>query len=308
MNNKKILTLLLIITVVTITGCGKEKNNSKYKIVTTNFPCYDFVRAVIKDVNDISEEMLLTPGAEIHDFEPTPQDIIKIKESDIFIYVGGESDEWVSDILSSMDSNTKVIKLMDLVDLYKEELVEGMDESRDEEEYDEHVWTSPKNAITIIEKLRDEIINLDKDNQDKYIENSNDYISKLKNIDEEIKEVVNNSKRKELVFGDRFPLRYFTEEYDLTYHAAHKGCSEATEASSKTIAYLIDYVKNNNIPVIFYIELSNKSIASAISKDTNTTIMEFNSAHNITQSDFDSGITYIDLMKKNIDALRIALN
>jgi len=304
----KILTFMLITLIIVITGCGKEKEKSKYNIVATNFPGYDFARAVIKDVEDTSVDMLLKPGAEIHDYEPTPQDIIKIKESDVFIYVGGESDSWVLDILSAIDTKkTKIIKLMDLVFLHKEEIVDGMDDE-DEDEYDEHVWTSPKNAITIIEKIKDEIIAIDSENKNKYIDNANNYIKDLNDIDTEIRNVVNNSKRNTLVFGDRFPLRYFIEEYNLSYRAAHKGCSESSEASAKTIAYLINYIKENNIPVIFHIELSNKSIANTISKETKTTIMEFHSAHNISKSDFDNGLTYIDLMKKNIDALKVALN
>lgn len=310
-NKKKILTILLISILLILTGCGKNKEKTKYNIVVTNYPEYDFVRAIIKDVDDISVKMLLKPGSELHDYEPTPQDIISIKESDIFIYVGGESDSWVYDILSSIDNgNTKLIKLINFVDLYNEEIIDGMDDEGEEaeEEPDEHIWTSPKNAITIIEKLKEEIINIDKDNQEKYVKNTKNYVDKLYEIDSEIREIVNNSKRNVLVFGDRFPLRYFTEEYNLLYRAAHKGCSESSETSAKTITYLINYIKDNNIPVVFHIELSNSSIANTISKETGAKILEFHSAHNISQNDFDNGITYVDIMKKNIDALKVALN
>lgn len=306
--NTKILTVLLIIFLVFITGCGKEKTNTKYKIVATNFPGYDFARAIIKDVDDISVKMLLKPGTEMHHYEPTPQDIIDIKESDIFIYVGGESDSWIEEILNDIDtSKTKIIKLIDYVDLYKEEIVEGM-QGQSEDEYDEHIWTSPKNAIDIVKKIGEEISNLNKDNQEKYLENAKNYIDELNSLDEEIREIVNTSKRKELVFGDRFPLRYFTKEYNLTYRGAFLACSEQSEASSKTIAYLINYVKENNIPVVFKIELSSGNIANTISEETGATVLEFHSLHNISENDFKNGLTYIDLMKKNISALKIALN
>lgn len=310
---KKILTVLFITFLIILTGCGKKESNTKYNIISTTFPGYDFARAVVKDSEDISVKMLLSPGGEIHDYDPTPQDIIDIKNCDLFIYVGGESDAWIEDILSDIDLNkTKVIKLMDLVNLYEEEIIEGMEEEshheEEEVEYDEHIWTSPKNAIKIVEKLKEEIINIDNENSDIYRNNATNYINDLTTIDEGIREIVNNAKRRELVFGDRFPLRYFTEEYGLDYKAAFPGCSHETEASAKTLSYLIEYVKNNNIPVIFKIELSNGKIADTIAKETNAKVLEFHSAHNITKKDFDNGLTYIDFMKKNIDALSQALN
>ena len=275
---------IFIVLLFLITGCSNEKN-SKFTIVATNFPCYDFVRAVVKGT-DTEVNMLIKPGSEIHDFEPTPQDIIKIKNSKIFVYVGGESDEWIDGVLNDINpSETKIIRLLDLVENLNEEAVEGME--IDDEEIDEHVWTSPVNASKITEKLADEIIALDEENEEIYIK---------------------NSKRKELIFGDRFPFLYFTKEYGLTYYAAFPGCAEQTEASSKTISFLINKVKEDNIPVILHLELSNKKIAEAISKETGAKVLEFNSAHNISKKDFDSGITYIDIMKQNIETLKIALN
>ena len=296
-----ILTLLFLIT-----GCSNQRNDG-ITIVTTNFPCYDFVRAIVKN-SKINVEMLLKPGSEIHDFEPTPQDIIKIKDSKIFVYVGGESDSWVNDILINIDS-TKTIKLMDLVNTYEEEIVDGMEENKSEDvEFDEHVWTSPVNVIEIIKKLTDEIILIDESSKELYESNRDIYIEELEKIDAEIKNVVANAKRKEIIFGDRFPFRYFIEEYGLTYYAAFPGCSEASEASAKTISFLINKVKEDKIPVVFHIELSNKKIAEAISKESGAKILEFNSAHNILKNDFDSGITYVDIMKNNIIALKEALN
>ena len=314
---KVFIATIMIFCVVSFTGCGKKENSDKLTIIATSFPSYDFARAVVKDSDNIEVKMLLKPGSEMHDYEPTPQDIKNIKNSKLFIYVGGESDEWVQDVLDDLDiEKSKTIKLMDLVNLKEEELIEGMEEEKDHDEheheeevlYDEHVWTSLDNAITIINKLKDAIIKLDNNNKDLYEKNASSYTEEISKLDLNIKEIVNNSKRKELIFGDRFPLRYFTDQYNLTYYAAFPGCSEQTEASAKTISFLINKVKTDDIPVIFHIELSSGKIAETISKETGAKVLEFNSAHNISQKDFDSGKTYVDIMKDNIEVLKEALN
>lgn len=303
---KKILFILIILLV----GCTKTNKEKRVNIITTSFPGYDFARALTKNVEDVNVEMLLKPGSEMHDYEPTPKDIIKIEKASMFIYVGGESDEWTKKILKKINpEKTKIIKLIDIVDKKTEEEVEGMEEEHDHhEEYDEHVWTSPVNAIKITENIEKEIIKIDKVNKDKYEINADEYINKLEKIDTEIRNIVNNSKRKELIFADRFPFRYFTDEYNLKYYAAFKGCSEQTEASSKTIAFLINKVKEDNIPVVLHIELSNKKLANEISKQTNAKVLEFSSAHNISKQDFENKVTYVDIMNKNIEVLKEALN
>ena len=309
---KKIKTIILALVIILLVGCTKTNEDEKLNIIATSFPGYDFARAVTKNIEDVNVEMLLRPGAEMHEYEPTPKDIINIEKSDMFIYVGGDSDEWVEKILKKINpEKTKVIKLMDIVDAKLEEEVEGMEEDEyghHEEEYDEHVWTSPVNVIKITEYLKQEIVDIDKENTKKYEDNANEYIGELNRVDAEIRQIVNNSKRKELIFGDRFPFRYFTDEYNLKYYAAFKGCSEQTEASAKTIAFLINKVKDDNIPVVLHNELSNKELAKEISKQTKTKVLEFHSAHNISKEDFKKGTTYIDLMNKNIDVLREALN
>ena len=309
---KKIKTIILALVIILLVGYTKTNEDEKLNIIATSFPGYDFARAVTKNIEDVNVEMLLRPGAEMHEYEPTPKDIINIEKSDMFIYVGGDSDEWVEKILKKINpEKTKVIKLMDIVDAKLEEEVEGMEEDEyghHEEEYDEHVWTSPVNVIKITEYLKQEIVDIDKENTKKYEDNANEYIGELNRVDAEIRQIVNNSKRKELIFGDRFPFRYFTDEYNLKYYAAFKGCSEQTEASAKTIAFLINKVKDDNIPVVLHNELSNKELAKEISKQTKTKVLEFHSAHNISKEDFKKGTTYIDLMNKNIDVLREALN
>jgi zinc transport system substrate-binding protein len=296
-NNKTGITIVIALLLLLIGGAlllNKIRNDNKILIVATNFPAYDFARAVVGD--EVEVKMLLKPGAETHDFEPTPQDIIDIKKSTLFIYTGGESDEWVSGIIEN--ANTPV-RMMDAVETVKEE---------GEDEDDEHVWTNPQNAIKIVKQIYDAAAKELPEYKLKFAENSAKYESKLLDLDDEFREVVANAKRHTLVFGDRFPLRYFVDEYGLKYYAAFPGCSEQTEADAKTIATLIDVVKSENIPVVFKIELSNSKVADAISAETGAKVLTFNSAHNISAEDFENGVTYVDLMTQNIEVLKEALN
>lgn len=297
---KKLFILLFIFLCI---GCSNnDTNNDDLSIVTTIYPYYDFTRNIIG--NDKNITLLLSPGSELHSYEPTPKDIVKINNADIFIYTGGESDEWVEGVLSSIDNKKiKIIKLIEHVDTYNEEL-----NGEVFDEVDEHIWTSPINTIKIIEVINKELVLLDKDNKEIYDNNADKYISELRNIDKEIREVVNNSKRKVLVFGDRFPLIYFTKEYGLDYYAAFKGCDSNSEPSSKTISYLIDIIKKDDIPVVLHLELSNQNISKTLSDATNSKIKEFSSVHNISKRDFDNGLTYVDVMKRNIEVLKEALN
>ncbi len=265
--------------------------------------------------DNVSLKMLLKPGAEAHTYEPTPQDIIDIQSCDLFIYVGGESDAWVEEILSSMDHEIRTLKLMDCVEAVEEVTVEGMEPEEEEEEgeeagaeLDEHVWTSPANAMLIVEKIRDALCEIDPANAPSYENNAGKYLAKLQKLDDDIWDVVNNAERKEIIVGDRFPLRYFCEEFGLTYYAAFPGCSTDTQASAATIAFLVDKVTKDNIPVVFHIELSNEQICDAICEATGAESALFNTAHNISKDDFEDGVTYLDLMQHNVKILKEALN
>lgn len=333
---KVILAILLIVGVVFggvfLFKKSKEgKNEKKYSVISTSFPGYDFARAVAKKT-DVSVRMLLKPGAESHTFEPTPQDIMAIKSSNLFLYVGGDSDEWVKKILNEIDPNkTKVLKLVDLVKTKEEELVDGMEEDHHEEdedhhdkdhhehdkkeakdekeaEVDEHVWTSLRNAKEITKKISAEIAKIDKDEKTKFEKNTKAYEEKLDGLDKRFSEMVKKAKRKEIIVGDRFPLRYFVDDYDLKYYAAFPGCSEQTEANAKTISFITKKVKEDKIPAIFKIELSKGLIAETIAKETGAKVYEFQSAHNISERDFEAGVTYADLMERNYSVLEKALN
>lgn len=324
-----------------LTGCGmsgqqteqnggKEQNkveNEKISVVATIFPQYDFVRQIAGE--NVELKMLLKPGEETHSYEPTPQDIIAIQNSDLFIYVGGENDAWVEDILESMpDNGRKTLKLVDCVDTVEEEHVEGMKEERGHEheedeadheehgqeethsvhEIDEHVWTSPLNAVKIVEQIKEELCEIDSENAPDYEENAEAYVAQLKELDQEFQDVVDHSKRKLMIFGDRFPFRYFAEAYGLDYYAAFSGCASDTEPSAATMAFLINKVQDENIKTVLKMELSNENIAKAIAEATNADVKEFYSCHNLTAEQFADGETYLSLVEKNVETLREVLN
>lgn len=316
---KKFTSLLLataILFTLVLTGCNKaeDESNGKINVVSTIFPQYDFSRQIAGDNANL--KMLISPAGESHTYEPTPQDIISIENSDVFLYIGGENDKWVDDILDGIDTNkTKVVKLMDCVNTVEEEIIEGMQEHTEEHEEnngaygkDEHIWTSPINAISMVNTICNAMCNADKKNSDVYKENAKKYISQLKELDSEFRNVVDNAKNNELVFGDRFPLRYFTDEYGLKYYAAFPGCSSETEPSAATIAFLTDKVKEDKIPVILKIELSNGVVANTIAEETNTEVMTFYSCHNLTKEQFENGETYLSMMTENITTLKKALS
>lgn len=338
---KKNLTaaFILILMIMLAASCGKSGNSSgeeadranggdKLKIVTTLYAPYDFAVQIAGSDADVS--MLLSPGEESHSYDPTPQDIISIGECDLFIYNGGENEKWVDGVLESVGDNVRVLRMMDVVDkVYTEEIVDGMQSEENDdsnggdgdggsaaaavgedesEEFDEHVWASLDNAIVIAGAVKDEIAAIDPENEAVYSERLDAYVKELSGVREAIAQVVNGSLRKLLVFGDRFPMRYFTEEFGLDYYAAFPGCSADTEADAATIKFLIDKVKEENIPVVFKSEMSSGNIADAIAAETGAAVRTLYACHNISKEDFESGVGYVDLMKRNMEALKEALN
>ena len=334
-----IFGLVLVVGLLAFLVLNREKfEQKKYSVVSTSFPGYDFARAVTKNTN-ISTKMLVKPGAETHTYEPTPQDIIDIKNADMFIYVGGDSDTWVEKILKDVDTKkTHVVKLVDLVSTVEEEIVEGMededehdhdhdhdhshshkhddhdhdheshehkhdhDEEEEGPEIDEHVWTSPKKAMEIVKKIAKVASEIDTAEKNKIDDNAEKYVAEIAQVDKDLHQAI-DGKISEIVVADRFPFRYFADEFGLKYAAAFSGCSEQTEASAKTISFLINKVKQDKIKKIYKIELSNGKIAETVSKDTGAEVLELHSAHNVTAEDFSKGVTYVDLMKRNLLAL-----
>jgi zinc transport system substrate-binding protein len=312
---KKILLIIIFAIFLSgVTGCRQHKNavarnvDGKINVTATIFPPYDFVRQIAGDRVNLS--MLLPPGSESHSFEPSPRDIITMQNSAIFIYVGGESDAWIDRILQSMKTdNMRILAMMDAVEVVEEEIVEGMEEEDEEEEtaYDEHVWTSPRNAIMIVRAITGLLCEADTANAAWYQQNAAAYIEELERLDAAFSAVVATASRDIFVFADRFPFRYFADAYGLQYFAAFPGCSTETEPSAATVAFLINKVRAEKIPVVFHIELSNERMADTISGETGAKKSLLHSCHNITKRDFDSGLGYLEIMRRNVENLREAL-
>ncbi len=311
---------IIIIFCIFFSSCSfneTDNDNEKLTIVTTIFPAYDFIKQIAGDKVDV--KMLLSPGEEVHNYDPTPQDIIDIQNADLFIYTGGENDVWVNNILSSINKQDEdILSLLSCVPPLFEEIIEGMEDYENDDEhdddydnheaYDEHVWTYPLNAVYIVEKLTEILCQKDSTNESFYKQNSANYINELKDLDNQYINVISNAKRNVILFADRFPFRYLAYYYGLDYYAAFSGCSEETEASPKTIAFLIEKVKENSLPVILITEFSDGKISDAITESVDVKVLTLHSAHNITKEEYENNETYLSIMQKNLAVLEEALN
>ena len=305
---------------VTATPAGSQAQSAadeKIRIVTTIFPEYDWVREILGDKADSAEiTMLLDNGVDLHSYQPTADDIIKLSDCDLFVYVGGESDEWVEDALkSAANRDRKVINLLDVLgdSVKEEETVEGMqeeEEDQEEKEYDEHVWLSLKNAKTLVGAISAALQELDPDNKDTYAANADAYGQKLSALDAEYQKAVSAGTYKTLLFGDRFPFRYLVDDYGLSYYAAFAGCSAESEASFETVSFLARKVEEGKLPCVLTIEGKNHKIAETIVQNTagkNQKILTMDSMQSTTSQDVARGTTYLSLMAKNLDVLKEAL-
>jgi zinc transport system substrate-binding protein len=347
-------------------GCApteERHRGGKLKIVCTLFAQYDFTRSIVGNRADVS--LLLPIGAESHAYEPTPSDIISLKNADLFIYVGEEMETWIKPILPQLDGGTVVLELSKALGLKIESHnhkhaaetntagetnAEGEEITADEKTaedktstegetnaedkdtsaphgtrtesaesgtdilsggerlYDPHIWTSPMVAVRMTEAIRDALIKLDGAGESFYSGNAESYIIKLWQLDERIRNVVAEAKRTEIIFGGRFALRNFADEYGLSYLAAFDSCTEETEPSAAAVARIIDEIKSKHIPVVFYEELMEPAVAQSLAKETGAKPLLFHSCHNLSAEDFKNGETYESLMRHNIENLIIALN
>lgn len=319
-----IVIILAMMAVFCMAACGGtsefNKEDGKIKIVTTIFPEYDWIKAVMGDKAEGADiTLLLDNGVDLHSYQPTAEDILKISTCDMFIYVGGESDEWVEDALATaQNKDICVINLMEVLgeNVKEEETVEGMQEEKEhdhedgDKEYDEHVWLSLKNAGTLVEAIADGLTKIDQSNAQTYKANADSYISELKQLDEEYAETVDKAPIKTILFGDRFPFRYMADDYGIRYYAAFVGCSAETEASFETISFLARKADELDLPAVITIEGSDKKLAETIVKNTasgNMKILTMDSMQAATSKDAAEGITYISVMRKNLEVLREAL-
>lgn len=323
---KKILSFILTLCFVTVTLCGcnyREKPNDKLNIVTVIFPQYDFVRAIVGESANIT--MIMKPGAEIHGFEPSLSDIEAVANADVFIYNGGESDSWTEKIFASLDTdNIKIVNMMDCAELLEEETINGSknhthshshhnhSENHNECEtrrgIDEHIWTSPKNAVRMTEAICDAVCDVDPENKTFYKNNAEKYIQKINSADKKLSDICKNSKMKTIFVGDRFPYLYLAKEYNLRYMATFSGCSPETDANPSVIINIIETMKSQNADTVFCTELSDRRMAKTIAEETNANILTLYSCQSISKQDFDAGMTYVDFMNINAENLKEALD
>ena len=332
------LALALAFSLTACTVPVEKADDGKLQIVATLFPYYDFARAIVGDRADVT--LLLSPGREAHSFEPTPLDAVTISESDVFLYNGGEGEYWVDSMLGAAGENIAVIaRMMDYVDALDEEYVEGMqgadghdhdhehgshddhddhddhdhdheedEHDSDEVEYDEHIWTSPKNAVVLCRAVCDAICRADAENAAFYRANCENYCAQLEDLDARFAALCESAPRRLLIFADRFPMLYFCREFGLDYRAAFHGCSGDTEPSLATIKFLIDKVEDENIPVVYTIDFGTKKVAAVVSECTGAAIETLYSMQTVSRAEFDAGETYLTLMERNFEALRKGLN
>ena len=319
MKVKKLIAIFILSAVLTaiFASCGNYQEKDKLYVIGTVFPQYDFARQIGGEHIDC--EMLLQPGADSHSYTgDDPSDIYRIMKCDLFIYVGGETDsEWVERIKDSIESSGQkspvFLSLCDVCDTIEEDSTgiideeNESDESEAEPESDEHVWTSPKNAVLACLAIKDAMIGLDPKNAESYEENCTNYVDELLQLDEDYYTMIKNADSKTLVFADRFPFRYLAEEFGLSCYAAFSGCSSQSEPAPTTILKLCDLVEFKNIPCVFYIETSNSKVPEIISNATGCETALLHSCHTISQKELDSGETYLSIMKNNLSSLRKAL-
>lgn len=307
-----------LFTIIAAAGCNAEIKNEKLSVVATIFPEYDWVMNILGEENDSVEvTLLLSDGVDLHNYQPTVADIATISTCDLFIYVGGESDRWVSDALkNALNKDMAVVELLEVLgdDVKDEEIKDGMqtepEEEEEEQEADEHVWLSVRNAAFLTQEIAAELGRLDPDNADAYAANALSYKEKLSALDDKFKQAVEEGNQDTLIFGDRFPFRYLTDDYGLDYYAAFSGCSAETEASFETIVFLAQKADELGVKCILTIEGTTHSIAQTVvanTKEKNQKILVMDSMQSVTSADVKNGATYLSLMEKNLSVLKEAL-
>ena len=324
-----LLSAAVLGLVFSLSACApaaRGEDGGRLRVVTTMFPYYDFARAIAGEHADVS--LLLSPGREAHSFEPTPLDAVRISQADVFLYNGGESEAWVEEMLDAAGENIgTVLRMMDCVDAVEEEYVEGMQGGEAHEhgghgengheahehgesgeiEYDEHIWTSPRNAAALCGAVCEALCAADAAHAAEYRANCAAYVRELEALDGRFCALRQGAARNLLVFADRMPMLYFCEAYDLDYRAAFHGCSTDTEPSLATLKYLIDKVADEGIPVVYTVDLDSRKIAEVVSECTGAGIETLYSLQTVSRADFDAGETYVSLMERNLSALEAGL-
>ena len=292
---KRAVALFSAVLLLLLCGCkgGKTNSDSRINVVTTVFPIYDLVRAVAGDKADIS--MLISPGTEVHSFDPSPSDMKAVYKSDAFFYIGGESDKWVDTVAEDISEPTALIECVE----HSHEAEHGHGHAHT----DEHIWTSPAVAVKMVERITERLVAVDSENEEYYRQNSQDYIARIEDAAKRISTVVKKQNEPFVLVADRNPYTYFFEEFEIEYIAALDGCANSADISLNTMSRLIAAVKEKNLKCAYYTELSNKKIASVLAQETGIVLYQLNSVHNVSVDEFEAGMTYVDLMYANAEAL-----
>ena len=314
LKRKLLAVITAAATVLSLCACSSESGYSssdsgKLKIISTVFPPYDLARQIAGDDAEIS--ILLPPGSEIHNYEPSAKDMIAIRNCDIFLYIGGENEQWAEKLINSNDTeNVTAVKLIDYVPTLSEDEDEH-DHDHDHEhehETDEHIWTSPKNAQLMLSAVYDAICKVDPSDKQTYTKNKDAYAKQLSDLDNAYRSAVDNAKNKTIILADKFPFRYLAHEYGLEFSAAFAACSDESEPGVSTMIKLTKTIKENNIPAVYYLEFSSTKIADTLCDETGATKLMLHSCHNVSKQDIENNVSYVDLMKQNLENLNLTLN
>ncbi len=306
---KRKISALILLALFLFTGCQKaalpseKQGNGKKTIIATLFPQYDFAREIAKDKVDIT--LLLKPGMESHTFEPSPEDMVNISKCDLFLYTGDNMEPWAKGMLEGFQNDVPTLDVSNGVTF----LEASGEEAHDAHAHglDPHIWTDPQNASIMVKNIADKLCEIDPDNEEFYRANEKEYLEKLTELDEEFEKVVSEGKRKTIVFGGRFALSYFAKAYDLEVVSAYDSCSEESEPSASVVAKIVDLVKTEKIPVIYYEEMTDPKVAKVIAEETNTKILLLHSTHNLSKDEFDQKESYLSLMEQNVVNLKEGL-
>lgn len=313
---RKVKIFLFIIIMAMLTGCGtQEVKTDKLSIVCTTYPQYNWLEQIIgKDNSSIQLTLLLDNGVDMHSYQPTAKDMMMVSSANLFVYIGGESDNWAKDaIKEAVNKDMVAINLMDALGerIKTEEMVEGMQgEEEEEPENDEHIWLSLKNAMQLTSVLSDAVQKLDSANAKIYQDNTKAYLEQLSNLDKQYEQMVKNAKLNTIIVGDRFPFRYLVDDYQIHYYAAFVGCSAETEASFETITFLAGKVDEIGTSSILAIDGSDEKIAKTIKENTkskNQKILKLNSMQAVKKEQLENGFTYLKGMEENLTVLKKAL-
>lgn len=314
LKRKLLAVITAAATVFSLCACSSESGYSnsdsgKLKIISTVFPPYDLARQIAGDNAEIS--ILLPPGSEIHNYEPSAKDMIAIRNCDIFLYIGGENEQWAEKLINSNDTeNVTAVKLIDYVPTLSEDEDDHDHDHEHEHEHetDEHIWTSPKNAQLMLSAVYDAICKVDPSGKQTYTKNKDAYAKQLSDLDNAYRSAVDNAKNKTIVLADKFPFRYLAHEYGLEFSSAFAACSDESEPGVSTMIKLTKTIKENNIPAVYYLEFSSTKIADTLCDETGATKLMLHSCHNVSKQDIENNISYVDLMKQNLENLKLTLN